>query len=664
MSAVLLMTDTWQPTVLRLVPFSSNNARCPDKKAHSKGTMSARNFPVLAVTRSSANSDTRSDAKSVNSHRSELADDISVFSDANISELTTNTSYTDQTTTNKQRKKYAKKKVPEVHSEMKEAIKFSVQDLNDQVSSSSSLNSSENKGETKDKNNKLDNTRTKLPKPSICGSPDIRFCSPINGVRRSVPLTPGELELQRIKDSYYVEQVQKRKRYKLNINQLPRSTTPINDHDPDRLNMKHVIAFLQTKTSKDIQKKGMSEKKCQSGTVNVRNQSRDRTRDSLSVSPKRSVEMDNTKVLPRSNTENKLEEKSDPDNTRVNTGCVSVMSTKSTPNMSYGTKSSRDSKVTSTHSVKSYKERSKDRKNSKQKPMKEFKLYRFLAVAPDGRSEGLTTSFSDAMPVVAQTVLRTEPKAPESPRKMLHRRSNREIGTAHVLHRHASSRSTVTPPKIETKESAEEQNKTIRLPLMQDGDTEAADIESDSGSTTSATCNSVQNSSIKEDRSKYPKKGKSITFNNKVDVNVTEQNSENDTRNGYSEFEIQNFKPPGLPRMDIKGPKYIHVSLPQEDKKNYSQEIVRLTLRHEKNATRVTSYMSDIQQSPPPHWHEHYTSENKEDMSRGNMTSLKYMNYHEGKQWFDNSKHLINNISNNNFIKVREKLRATNQYNT
>lgn len=33
---------------------------------------------------------------------------------------------------------------------------------------------------------------------------------------------------------------------KLNVRDLPRSTTPLNDHDPDRLNMKQVIAFLQS----------------------------------------------------------------------------------------------------------------------------------------------------------------------------------------------------------------------------------------------------------------------------------------------------------------------------------------------------------------------------------------------------------------------------------
>ena len=661
MSTVLLMADTWQPTVLRLVPFSNNNARCPDKKGLTKGQMSARNFPVLAVTRSSANSDSRSEAKSVNSHRSDLADDISVFSDANFSGITTKTGYTDQSqTTNGQRKKYAKKKVPEVHSDMKEAMKFSVQDLNDQISSSSSLHSSEHKDETKDKYSKLDNTRTKLPKPSICASPDSRFCSPINGVRRSVPLTPGEMELQRIRDSYCAEQIQKRKKYKLNINQLPRSTTPINDHDPDKLNMKQVIAFLQTKSSKDTQKKVISEKRAYLTSSNGRNPTNGRATNNLPNSPKVTYENDNGNKLSRSNTIVK-EDKLDPDNTRTTNGCVSVMSTKSTPNFSFNSKTGRDSKISTTNSVKSYKERSKDRKHTKHKPMKEFKLYRFLAVAPDGRSERLATSITESVPVVETTVLRTDSnRIPDSPRKILRRRSNREIGTAHVLHRHASSRSTTTPPKVETQEnSIEEQNKTIRLPVMTNGDNEYGDIDSDSGSTTSATCNSVQNTSSNEDRSKYPKKGRAITLDENVDVNVREKNVENVSFNAHSEFQVREFKAPTFPRVDIPGPKHIHISLPQEDKKSYSQEIVRLTLRHEKDATRFNSYMSDIQ-SPSSNWHEQYSTRNDDDMPRENMTSLKYVNYHEGKQWFENSKHLLNNISNNSFIKVREKLRETN----
>ncbi|XP_060577043.1 uncharacterized protein LOC132734328, partial [Ruditapes philippinarum] len=444
--------------------------------------------------------------------------------------------------------------------------------------------------------------------------------------------------------------------------QLPRSTTPINDHDPDKLNMKQVIAFLQTKSSKDTQKKIINDKRAYLTSSNGRNPSRGRTTNCLPGSPKVvTYENDSVPTISRSNTVIK-EDKLDPDNTRTTNGCVSVMSTKSTPNFSSNLKSGRDSKISSTTSVKSFKERSKDRKHSKHKPMKEFKLYRFLAVAPDGRAERLATSFTDSVPVVESTVLRTETsKHTDTPRKILRRRSNREIGTAHVLHRHASNRSATTPPKVETQDSfVEEQNKTIRLPIMPNGENDTADIDSDSCSTTSATCNSVQNSSSKEDRSKYPKKGKAIALHESIDVNVKDKNAENISANAHSEIQVREFKAPTFPRVDIPGPKHIHINLPQEDKKTYSQEIVRLTLRHEKGATRFNSYMSDIQQGQPSHWHEQYSNSNDDDMPHGNVTSFKYVNYHEGKQWLDNSKHLLNNISNNSFIKVREKLRETN----
>ena len=41
------------------------------------------------------------------------------------------------------------------------------------------------------------------------------------------------------------------RRVKLNVNELPRSKTPIADNDPDKLNMQHVIAFLQSSSNGD-----------------------------------------------------------------------------------------------------------------------------------------------------------------------------------------------------------------------------------------------------------------------------------------------------------------------------------------------------------------------------------------------------------------------------
>ncbi|GFS16497.1 hypothetical protein ElyMa_006798100 [Elysia marginata] len=41
------------------------------------------------------------------------------------------------------------------------------------------------------------------------------------------------------------------RRVKLNVNELPRSKTPIADNDPDKLNMQHVIAFLQSSNAEE-----------------------------------------------------------------------------------------------------------------------------------------------------------------------------------------------------------------------------------------------------------------------------------------------------------------------------------------------------------------------------------------------------------------------------
>lgn len=649
------MPDSWQPTILRLVPFSSNNARAQDKTKMAKPHSHIRNFPMLAVTRNSANSDTRTETSV--SGKSEAADDASVISEANLSIITTNTAHTARSSARKQ--KYAKKKIPDSHSTMKEALKFSVQDLNDQMSSVASLHTPDIKEEN-EQFNKYDYTRTKLPKPSMCHSPDARYCSPVNGVRRSVPLTPGEMELQRIRENYYVEQVQKRKKYKLNINQLPRSTTPINDHDPDKLNMKQVIAFLQTKTSQDVQKKILNDKR-----ENVTSPKKSENAISISTdpvsSPRKVYAKDNVKPLSRSNTEITFNGNATPDNMRVNTGCASVMSTKSSPNTSNANKThTKSEKLAGTRSVRSFRDRQKERKNVRQKPIKEFKLFRFLAVAPESRTEGLSTTFTE--PGSMSQMTENETKTVGSSRKILSKRSSRDCDTAHVLRRHAVNRSHITPPKLDVDEDKSDQTKPIKLPVMTDADNrELQDADSDTCSTTSATCNSTKFSATTMDRSSLPKKGKSLTFDDNIDVNITVK-SPPQHESGYNDF-VRAYKSPSFPKVNISGPKQIHVSLPQENKKTYSQEIVRLTLRQDKNTTRVTSYMSDLEQNLNSRWHEQYSGD-ETDEGISSMTSSNHTTSYENREWMEHSKQLISTIANNNFIKVRQKLKASHVYNT
>ncbi|XP_052808930.1 uncharacterized protein LOC128237434 [Mya arenaria] len=700
MSTVLLMSDTWQPTVLRIVPFSSNNARSHDpRRMTGKNPSASRGFPVLAVTRppnsnlGSANSDMRSDVKSVNSLRSDVfpeSDTVSVYSDAHQSGCSSNTSRTNNLESPFKRTKKFKKKVPEIHSEMKEALKFSVQDINDQLSSSSSFVSSENKDE-QEKVARVDNTRTKLPKPSFPSSDARTFCSPVNGVRRSVPLTPGEMELQRIRDSNYVEQVQKKKKFKLNVNQLPRSTTPINDHDPDKLNMKQVIAFLQTKTSKDIQKRILNDKKglpygeSRSSSTLSRKDSGVSVKELSSQVPNVVYAKDNVKGLPRCNSELKAidqQEKNVDDNRRAS-GCASSMSIKSAPNMLHdGKTTDKAMKAKSVVSVRSFRDRTRAKRNERQRPMKEFKLYRFLAIAPDENHPGLTTTVTESVPSYEKSIRFNEvrSKTVESPRKSVPFRKPRETGTAHVLHRHVLNRATLTPPKVEVKEITPEPSpRAIRLPIMTESgrntpeQEEAPENEDETWSTTSATYNSTKN----EERLAMPKKGKAIAFDDKVEVNNVSNDEPEITSaviNGYesqNEFPVRTYKHPTFPRVNISGPKHIHISVPQESKKSYSQEIVRLTLRQDKNATRVTSYMSDIQQADldtysevdngnesDQHWVKHgETSEQEQRWVRHGEP-----NPQERAEWVEHTRQNLHAVTNNNFIKVRRKLK-TNMYN-
>ena len=673
MSTVLLMTDSWQPTVLRLVPFSQNNAKNTEKKGSGRNNGS-RGFPVLAVTRTdktinTVQAKTPTSCHSAGSSRSEnltepdtAKSEISVATAAGSSytNFTSTTNRTDdrQSIKRDNNKRYQKKIVPKSHADLNEAITFPVQDLNEQISSSSSFKSLESANETKTNNpNKLDNTRTKLPKPSLCPSPDVKMCSPINGVRRSVPLTPGELELKRFRESYILEQAQKRKKYKLNVNQLPRSTTPINDHDPDKLNMKQVIAFLQTKATRDTQKK-VKDANCHKNTHhrNAKSNTKECARIALRSS---NTSRTNDSLPGRSQTSVSFADKNTP-------GRVSVLSTKSTPNFS------SIKRADGSHTVKSISRRA----DKVRKPMKEFKLYRFLTVAPDGQTQGLATAVTDAVPTSDATGPMVSKLNKQTEKKEFLRRSYRATTTANLLHRRAARKTTVTPTSGDEKENESSRGTAIRLPsVTHDHDyhdegrhSSEEEDETDSCSTTSATYNSTKNSSYKEDRSKYPKKGKTLTFREDKEEAVSEcphtKHDENSVIDHESQLTLNNtsfttrvFMNPDLPRVNINGPRQIRVSLPQESRNGYSQEIVRLTLRHEKNATRVTSYMSDMQT-------EKWPLRMEADLEDGanQFTALRPMNstlnYSSHKALYESPKQIMNSVSNNHFIKVREKLKS------
>ena len=675
MSTVLLMTDTWQPTVLRLVPFSSNNAKEVPRKANVGQRRVAhnhvRNFPVLAVTRSVSKIGTNVERTySARTNISEsVADNISDGScmtpvssaHSGRSQITQDDVDGHSVVTNKRHRKYAKKKIPETRSEMKEAIKFSVQDINDQVSSSSSLHSGEFAVDSsaKEKHSKADNTRTRLPKPSICQQHDPKTYAPINGVRRSVPLTPGEIELQKFREAYNQEQSLKRKKYKLNVNQLPRSTTPINDHDPDKLNMKQVIAFLQTKASKDLQKKVIGSRHPASPGRVCRSQTFYRPLHS----PKRSHTSASGGINGSSAMEDKL------DNTRLdNPGCVSVLSTKSTPNLSFGSQPSKNNKTSTTRSIKSFKGDSSSRSSTlkEKKPVKEFKLYRFLAAAPesDRGNQSLGTAVTEVNRKDGTNDDNYSALPPGSPKRLLRRR-HRDSTTANLIHRRAASKnggSSSNGNVYKTKES-EDFPKSIRLPSMNDEDIDDDDDTAESCSTTSATCNSTKNSSNKEDRSKLPKKGKSITFSEEradvdseshtiIDGDLNNNSSIQTVLNGYLTMAKQPYKFSDLNNVGLsfEPPRQIHVNMPTETK-SFSQEIVRLTLKNDKNSTRVTSYMSDLQSKT--------RSSSGAWSNMNNGEDIDHVTLEEKKEWYESPKELINTVSKNNFVRIRQKTKLS-----
>ena len=611
MSTVLLLTDAWQPTVLRIVPFSSNNARVDERHMTVKGPNASRGFPVLAVTRQqksgSAASGSRSGGKSSSSIRSIVRTESDAYSVAsNTSTHTTNhVKLPDTQHSASKQKRFAKKRVPEMHSEMKEAIRFSVQDINDQVSSSSSLTSQDdNSTESKERHSRVDNTRTRFPKPSLSSTSDARaFYTPVNGIRRSVPLTPGELELQRIRENYYVDQVQRRKKYKLNVNQLPRSTTPINDHDPDKLNMKQVIAFLQTKTVKENSRSFANDRKSENGAKNE--QYSRRHSQSLSVTsqtPTIKFSRESIQSVSRSNSEVKTMDSSKHENTRQIPGCMSVMSSKSSPNFPSTSKSPvKANKAPSIHSTRSYRDNGSD----KSKAVKEFKLYRFLAIAPDGQCQGFASTVTNAVPTLEKSIVTEELRNNESSRSLYTNRSkDREAGATRVLHRHAINRTVNTPPRVEFKENTTEVNtKTIRLPLMGEIQCDSPYEGSDSESMKSvAIISSKKQSSGKKAVNASQKKGVYVTCNERMDSSCTHNSLEELNKPVGTDFmeltprsDVRIHKNPYFPKVNMMAPKQIHINVPNESKKTYSQEIVRLTLRQDKHATRVTSYMSDME---------------------------------------------------------------------
>ncbi|KAH3725319.1 uncharacterized protein LOC127853360 [Dreissena polymorpha] len=514
MDSILPMADNWQPTVLRIVPFSSNNARNLEIKTTVKRPHEFRGFPLCSVTgrenvrskTSAANAKIRSQAKSVNFVRSDVNEELdasSVKSDATQYGYTTITECEKNDILTKVHRQNPKMKATEMHSEMKELLKLRLYNMKDQLSSI------ENKGDNKEEIARVENTLTKRSKPSYGTSPDSRTqWSQVN--ERPGSVTPSELELHRMCDSYYFEQVHSRNRFKLNVNQLPRDETPINDHDPDKLNMKQVIAFLKTETSKNIQKRKVysrdSVKPLSRTNYDIKHSDRPymQTLERMRPTPECvSVMWDNVKSLSRSNLDIKQTVKPNMqaiEQMRRTPGCVSVTSVKSTPNMPYKERHKDQAlKTHSSMSMRSMKEkRSRDSHSEIQKHIKEFKLFRFLAMTPDEALQNTSSDRGVTPNAFDKLCIKNEAQSPRcSTSKSLRKMFSggfRKSSTAHVLHRHVLNRATMTPIIVNEKRVTINSNnhfeqvktyKAIRLPVAFDVGLDSS--EDETCSTTSSS---------------------------------------------------------------------------------------------------------------------------------------------------------------------------------
>ena len=223
-----VLTENWRPTVVKLVPFSLNRNKEVSENCYTvRSEDIKRHYPILAVTRCNSGRSSLTDFSTM------TADDKDGYPVSYSGRRPTDYIKTDRWI----KSTYHENKVRSDRESGE--LRFSIQNLNEQALP---VKQESPQGVTSPRSSASQDEQTL--------NSEVKSYSDQNGFKRNSKLTPGELELQKQRDAYVKEQSQRRKKYKLNVNQLPRSTTPINDHDPDKLNMKQVINFLQKKTSK------------------------------------------------------------------------------------------------------------------------------------------------------------------------------------------------------------------------------------------------------------------------------------------------------------------------------------------------------------------------------------------------------------------------------
>nr|KAG5703302.1 hypothetical protein BaRGS_025544 [Batillaria attramentaria] len=294
----MLMSDTWQPAVLHLLPFSTNDASNP--RPPSSACLRAlptpdhsRGFPVLAVTRRGKDSgegggggglsggfppgnrltpQRRSSpvrASSERLPRSQSQADLPLSTSRAKSDYNDRRGNRSVNSTSRQGNALTRDNATCSITDLNERIMSRMMMRADSSSPDSAVGSHGNSPFSSATPEAFGTSGPQgLPKPaflsngpspngvsSSVNSEGRYLVSGKNGLWRSVTMTPGELELKKHREHLDRAQTMRNgagepkagKRYKLNVKDLPRSSTPVNDHDPDKLNMKQVIAFLQSK---------------------------------------------------------------------------------------------------------------------------------------------------------------------------------------------------------------------------------------------------------------------------------------------------------------------------------------------------------------------------------------------------------------------------------
>lgn len=256
---VLPSNPKWQPAVLHLLPFSTNAAGVPanicnsSNKSPSHNTSGAaptlsyiqeevRGFPALAIS--------PKDREKLRAKSASMPDKHS--HQQPVHPKTQTHDIKEHVGVGRAKSEYGT-----VSERKVECVKFSINDINEQI-----LGKLETPGDNKKYDapdimgGRGDGTESKLkpfPKPTIKNCEGRR---PTARFWRSSTISPGELDLQKHKHDLDIQNLKSRKskRVKLNVKDLPRSKTPIGENDPDKLNMKHVIAFLQDNAEEKIAK--------------------------------------------------------------------------------------------------------------------------------------------------------------------------------------------------------------------------------------------------------------------------------------------------------------------------------------------------------------------------------------------------------------------------